>query len=514
MKRDLASLDGKSFDLLVIGGGIVGAAIARDATRRGLTVALVERDDFACATSEAMSHMVHGGIRYLATGDVRNVRESLRERAVWRKVAPHKIEVIDCLTPVVGSGVAKGLAMRAAVAAFNALGGRNVETGGNRRSSFISTREAVAAEPAVAQAGLEGALTYLDCRVNEPERVVLALLQDAAAGGATIANHVECVSLGLSGGAVRSARLIDRLSGAAMEPRPKVVVNAAGGWADALAARLLGRSTSARTTLSKGVHLFTEPIAVSHAINLAGKGEHAVVMPWRGMSLIGTTDDRFDGDPSMVTASDDDIERLKAKIARLLPGARIGASLGRFAALRALPGSADNTYRMSRDTAVVDHARDDAAGLLSVFGGKWTTARHMAETAVDRVVAMAGVKAKPCDTAEAPLGETPDDPEAFGRHWRGKLANWPEPEALLSAYGSRIGEVAQYLRTGPFDRHVLERARFAHASVAEMAVTPADFERRLARWHAIRHPGVAKRAAEWMTDRNAPTAKRGERGGK
>jgi len=512
MKRDLASLDGQAFDLLVIGGGIVGAAIARDATRRGLTVALVERDDFACATSEAMSHMVHGGIRYLANGDVRNVRESLRERAIWRKIAPHKIEVIDCLTPVVGSGFAKGLAMRAAVATFNALGGRNVATGGNRSSSFISAREAVAAEPAVAQPGLEGALTYLDCRVNEPERVVLALLQDAAAGGATIANHVECTSLRVSAGTVQGARLIDRLSGAALELHARAVVNATGSWADALAARLLGRSTSARTTLSKGVHLVTGPIAVSHALNLAGKGEHAVVMPWRDMSLIGTTDDRFDGDPSKVTATDDDIERLKAKIARLLPGVNIGASLGRFAALRALPGSAGDTYRMSRDTAVVDHARDDAAGLYSVFGGKWTTARHMAETAVDVVIAALGVKARGCDTAQAPLGETPVDLEAFGKKWRGRLANWPEAEALLSSYGSSIGEVVSHVAPGPVDAREVERARFAHAAAVEMAVTPADFERRLARWHAIRHPGVAKRAAEWMTDRSAPTAQREERG--
>jgi glycerol-3-phosphate dehydrogenase len=511
MKRDLSSLDGQAFDLLVIGGGIVGAAIARDATRRGLTVALVERDDFACATSEAMSHMVHGGIRYLATGDIRNVRESLRERAIWRKIAPHKIEVIDCLTPVVGSGFATGLAMRAAVATFNALGGRNVATGGNRSSSFISAREAIAAEPTVAQAGLEGALTYLDCRVNEPERVVLALLQDAAAGGATIANHVECVALSRSGGKVEGARLIDRLSGAVLDLRPKAVVNATGGWADALAARLLGRSTSARATLSKGVHLVTGPIAVSHALNLAGKGEHAVVMPWRGMSLIGTTDDRFDGDPSMVAATDDDIERLKAKVARLLPGARIGATVARFAALRALPGSADDTYRMSRDSAVIDHARDDAGGFFSVFGGKWTTARHMAETAVDRVVVATGVKARTCDTAEAPLGEAPDNLDTFNRHWRGRLANWPDAEALLSSYGSRIGEVVKHVGPGPFDPQALERARFAQAAAAEMAVTPSDFERRLARWHAIRHPGVAKRAAEWMTERSAPMAKRGRR---
>jgi glycerol-3-phosphate dehydrogenase len=164
---------------------------------------------------------------------------------------------------------------------------------------------------------------------------------------------------------------------------------------------------------------------------------------------------------------------------------------------------------------VIDHARDDAGRFFSVFGGKWTTARHMAEMAVDRIVAALGVTARTCDTAEARLGETPDDVEAFTKHWRGRLANWPEPETLLAAYGSRIGEVVKHVGpgfgSGPLDPQALERARFAHAAAEEMAVTPADFERRLARWHAIRHPGVAKRAAEWMTERSAPTLKRGRR---
>jgi glycerol-3-phosphate dehydrogenase len=510
MKRDLASLEGQTFDLVVIGGGIVGAAVARDAARRGLAVALAERDDFACAASEGMSHMVHGGIRYLASGGLRNVRASLRERAIWRQIAPHKIDVIDCMTPVVGAGVVKSLAMQAAVTAFNLLGGRNVATAANRTTSYVSAREAVAAEPSVAQPGLEGALTYLDCRVDEPERVVVALLQDAVAGGAVVANHLECVSLQMSGGRVEGAVMQDRLSGSRLEIRSRSIVNATGPWAEAVAARLLGRPGMAKVTLSRGVHFVAGPVAVSHALTLAGKHEHAVVMPWRGMSLVGTTDDLHDGDPAQVAASDEDIARLRAKVERLLPGARLGRSIGRFAAVRALPGSGEATYRMARETAIVDHAEEGATGLLSVYGGKWTTARLMAEQSLDRAIAHLGLVTRPCDTATAPLIETPGDQPALAARLRKQIAAWPagSAEMLVAAYGTRAEEVALRLGTEPATPEAIERARFAQAAEAEMAVTPADFERRLARWHALTRPGVAKRAAEWLTARNAPQARR------
>jgi len=457
MQRDLAALAERSFDLVVAGGGVVGAAIARDAARRGLAVALVEAEDFACAASEGMSHFVHGGIRYLATGEFSQVRHSLRERAIWMHTAPTMVVPQACITPLAGKSRFEAVQLGIGVHLFNLLGGRNVLAPGARSPVKLSARDAVRAEPAIDQSGLTGALVYHDCRVDEPERVVLAVLKDAVAHGAVVVNHAACAGLAVAAGRVTGVEVKDGLSGATIHVRAGALVNATGPWAESVATRLLTGQRQARLTMSKGIHIVTGLIARTHSLNLAGDHEHATVLPWRGMSLIGTTDDVYDGDPAGAVATDSDIERLIAKIERLLPSLRgtLSPVIDSYAALRALPGRVSDSYGASREDAIVDHAGDGAHGFLSVYGGKWTTARMMGEKAVDALLKTTGGTARPCDTATAML---PD------------MAS----------------------------RDLPEEQRFAIAVADEMAVTPADIARRLARAHAVAHPGVLERAAHWL----------------
>jgi len=502
MKRDLAALDGPQFDVAVIGGGVLGASIARDAARRGLSVALVEMDDFAAAASEAMSHLVHGGIRYLAQAQLGMVRQSLAERAVWRRIAPLHVRSQPCLMPVAGKGLAGTAMMRSAVGLFNMLGGR--EGAPERGRSWLDARAAIQAEPALEMPALRGALAWHDFRVDEPERVVLALVQDAAGHGAAAANHLECMSLLLRNGQVTGLVAADRIGGGRVEIRARAVVNATGPWAATVAARLLSGQKAARLTVSKGIHLVAGPIVHAAAINLAGKGEHGFVLPWRGFSLIGTSDDPVDAAADGMAASDSEVTALKEKIARLLPAVRpaLDRIVGTYASARALPGAMHDTYRAARDEAISDHSSDGAAGFFSVYGGKWTTARRVAEQAVDRLATVLAANVKPCDTRHARLPGTPEDEAAFRREWLQRLKAWPDEEAesWIAAYGTALPQKLTVLRQEA-DASAREAARFAIAVGEEMAVLPQDFARRLARWHGLKQPGVAARAVEWLARR-------------
>ena len=235
------------------------------------------------------------------------------------------------------------------------------------------------------------------------------------------------------------------------------------------------------------------------------------MLPWRGMNLVGTTDELISGDPADASVEAADVEHLVTRIVRLLPASRpaLQSIAASYAGVRALPGSSADTYAMSRDGVCADHRTDGAAGFLSVFGGKWTTARVMAEAAVDRIAEALGKPLRPCDTATAALEDAPDQPvSAFEQGWRERLPAWGEADVAdwVAAYGRSLPAVLRHLPDGHrADSGTLEAARFAHAADAEMAVTSQDLTRRLARWYGVRHPGVAERASEWLAGKRKVT---------
>jgi glycerol-3-phosphate dehydrogenase len=446
MQRDLDALVKTRFDLAVIGGGVIGAAIARDAARRGMVVALVERDDFACGASEAMSHLIHGGIRYLAQGQLTQVVQSMAERAIWRRTAPDFVSPQPFLVPLIDKGMMAKLALSLGTRLFEMLG-RN---GLGRR---LSRAETVAAEPALDSVGLEGAYRYSDSRVDQPERLVLALLEDAARHGAVIANHAEAVGLERRGAGIRLS-VHDAATASRLQLDAGAIANVTGPWAEQLASRLVPGQRSVALTASKGIHIVTRQLTKTHAVTLPGRHEYAIIVPWGGYSLIGTTDDAYEGDLAKLSATPAEVAALTEKVTRLLPSARevLKEPIATFAGARALPGAAKgDTYSVARDFAIVAHAEDGVPGFFTIYGGKWTTARLIAERTVDRLVTTLSRSAKPCDTARAIIPPLP----------------------------SVIGEAG------------LDRA-----SADEMASTEADLLRRMTRLHTLRDPQARERARQ------------------
>ena len=416
MKRDLSQFESGAFDVCVIGGGVIGVCIARDAARRGLKVALVEMNDFASAASEAMSHTIHGGIRYLAQGRIGSVRDALKEKAVWLDIAPDFVCEQKFIMPF--SGGLGALKMKAGVSLYQRLGGR--------RAEFLTADAALELEPCLARPDLSGAAIYHDARIDDPARLILAMLQDAAAHGAAVANHVECVALLSKVGKATGIWAVDRLTDTTFEIRASQVVNATGPWAEKIASLLVPKQKTARLTASKGIHIVTPPISRNVAIAVSGKGEHGFVLPWKGMSLVGTTDDSFSGDAGSAQPTESEVARLIEKITRLLPRSRefLERRIGGFAGVRALPGSGGDTYRASREVAVCDHATDGVSGFYSVYGGKWTTARLIAERFLDTLGTRLPQTLKSCDTTSAIIDGMPA-PQAFQdiKAWLATRAN-------------------------------------------------------------------------------------------
>ena len=470
MRRALSRLADETFDVLVIGGGITGACIARDAARRGLKTALIDKQDFAAATSAHNSKLIHGGLRYLRNFELGLVRESLRERRVWLGIAPHLVEPLPFLLPVMKQGWRTRAVLDAGLSVYDALAGRHDIL---PRHSWLPGSEAVAREAVLAQAHVEGAFLYYDAQMYSPERLALECLIDADAHGAAVANYVAAERLLLRGDAIAGAAVRDALSGAPFDIRSRQTIVAAGPWSDLLLAKLLGQPAARRLKRSKGIHVLV-PARSKAALTVAAEGSHFFVLPWRGHTLLGTTDTPFEGDPDHVEAEPRDVEQLLSFINRQLPAMRLRQDevLTAYAGLRPLidRGGA-GTYGLSRRSEI----HQDAPGLMSVIGGKWTTARALAENTVDAMVRAGGLKAEACSTATAVLpGGSFTAFADLVKTLRTEFPDVPHPEHLAHLYGARARQVI----AGEAGRTVGTAgdvaAQVVHAMHHEMAMTVDD----------------------------------------
>jgi glycerol-3-phosphate dehydrogenase len=411
MRRALDRLSHETFDVLIVGGGITGICVARDAARRGLKVALVERGDFAAATSAHNSKLIHGGLRYLRNFELGLVRESLRERRIWQRVAPHLVHPLPFLVPLFGGGTKARATLAAGLTLYDVLSfDRGWLDDPKQRlpgHSWLSAADARTREPILDRPNLEGAFLYYDAQMVSPERLALECLMDADANGAAIANYVEAGRLLLRGGRVEGASVRDTMGDAAFDVRAKTTLVAAGPWADIFLAHAVNRTPSHKLLRSKGIHVLVPPLTREFALTMATEHGHFFVLPWRGHTLLGTTDTAFTGDPDKVGVDERDIADFFAFINTHLPNAALSRDKVEFfyAGLRPLvdDGSGD-TYGASRRAELVDHGKDDKLdGLFSAIGGKWTTSRHLAQQVVDRLVEKLGIQARKCDTATATL---------------------------------------------------------------------------------------------------------------
>ena len=437
-ETDLASLAAEQFDLVVIGGGIIGAGIARDAALRGLRVALFERRDFGSGTTSGSTRLIHGGLRYLDMLDFRLVRMDLRERETLLCIAPHLVRPLEFIMPFYRSSLFYRTKMRVGMTLYDLLSYDKTLP----RYRLISPRELEQIEPHLRREGLQGAASYFDAQVNSPERLCLENIIDASEHGARVFNYAEVTgALRTKGGTFSGVGVRDLLgaNGAEVNIRSRIVVNASGAWFDRVAGRLADRAAPAQIRTTKGTHITCPPVTNRAVVVFSPvDGRLMFVIPWLGYSWIGTTDTDFTDDPARAHATAADVDYMLRSVQEYFPvldAARIYFS---NAGVRALVREEGSESSVSRRHRITDGARSGAQNLISVLGGKITGYRAIAEEATDAVCAKLGVRA-PCTTARTPLPGARSDSKASDLAGAGLDAE--TLAHLFDLYGSRAEQI-------------------------------------------------------------------------
>ncbi len=407
----LAFLTDGTLDVLVIGGGIVGSSVARDAAMRGLRVGLVEQRDFAFGTSSRSSRLLHGGIRYLAQGRVGLVREASIEKTILHRIAPHLAAPLPFVFPTFrGNPDWKLWQLKIGVKLYDLLcGGRNLG-----RSTWLSRAAAQEAAPGLTGDGLRGAVRYFDGFTNDA-RLVLDTLRSAARHGAGVLNYARFHEARREG--VWVCEVEDTAAHRRFTIQTRSVVNATGPWADGLP------HSAVKLRLTKGIHLVVDRtrLPVTDAVVMTDGKRVLFAIPWGERTILGTTDTDYHGPLDQVTADAEDIAYVLAITNQHFPAARLTEAdvVGTWAGLR--PLIADPKGRPS-DISRSHEIKSPEPDWWDVAGGKLTTCRLMAEQTVDRVIASARLDARPCRTAQEPLLDAEETagvsgivPPAFGR---------------------------------------------------------------------------------------------------
>jgi glycerol-3-phosphate dehydrogenase len=482
----LEALEQTQFDVLIIGGGIVGTGIARDLAMRGLKVGLVEKNDLASGTSSRPTRLIHGGLRYLEMFDFGLVRTDMREREVLLRVAPHLVQPLQFLMPMYGRGVLYRAKLQAGMQLYDALSfDKSLPT-----RQWLNKRQLLRLEPGLNPAGLQGAWQFYDGQVSLVERLVVENALDAAQHGAIILTCAEAEGfLRDDLGAVTGVRVRNRLTDQVVEVAARLTVNATGPWLDLTTAGIRpGRRPLLR--LTKGVHIVT-PSATrkAHVLFAQRDGRLFFIIPWLGYSLVGTTDTDYTGDPGDAAATDTDVEYLVDEARRVFPRGEFEQIHYAYAGVRALVRIEHvSEGKVSRKHALHDHARRDGVpGLVSVVGGKITGYRAIAEEVGDLVARkLHWPHARQSITDMQPLpGGHIRDLETYVEHelWHRASAlglDRQQTEHLGSIYGSTAPEVLARIEANP---RLAERvcpneptvaAQVEHAVESEWALSLGD----------------------------------------
>src|SRR5437588_28122 len=505
--RALDSLRTERFDLVVIGGGITGAGVALDAASRGYSVALLEKADYASGTSSRSSKLVHGGLRYLQNFDLGLVREALLERQLMVKLAPHRVKPLKMVVPAFEGArpdrlVGIGLNMYDVMATSRRRGRRGARRNAGEdevdwspaRHRLIPGEEVTELLPALASREPTGGYLFYDCQTDDA-RLVLTVLGEAERFGAICVNRLEVTGLLQEDGSASGVKARDVETGGELEVRAYNVINATGVWADRISPEELHAAEETPTIRpSRGTHITIAPEQLplaAGAIVPAGEGRSIFALPWLGRSLIGTTDNDYEGDIEHVQPSRDDIDYLLHAINEFFGSSLSHADVtGAYAGVRPLISSGDKGK--SVDISRRAELYETSSGLIRITGGKLTTWRRMAKLAVDRLVERDGREA-PCRTHEIPLGQAVDPAELP------RVEGVPEGsyEALAGRYGHVAHEVLTLAgRRGELAQPIVEGlpdllAEAAHASAREQACTVGDVLLRRTRLGLLAARGLA-----------------------
>jgi glycerol-3-phosphate dehydrogenase len=446
----IATLGSTELQVLVVGGGVVGAGVALDAATRGLSVGLVEARDFASGTSSRSSKLIHGGLRYLEQFNFGLVREALTERALlMQRIAPHLIRPVSFLFPFSHYGWERAY-VGAGVSIYDALGLARGQLRGLPLHRQLSRRHARRLAPALRGSAFTGALLYWDAQVDDA-RYVLDLIRTAACYGAQIASRTQVTGFLREGERVTGVQAVDLETGTELQIRAQQVVNATGVWTDEIQAMVGGRG-SINVRASKGVHLVVprDRIQSSTGIILRTPTSVLFVIPWGRHWIIGTTDTAWALSKAHPAASRTDIDYVLDQVNRVLavPLTRDDVE-GVYAGLRPLlAGESDTTSKLSREHTVAH----PVPGLVMIAGGKYTTYRLMARDAVDAVAHGLDGKVAPSCTDQIPLAGA-DGYQALwnSRHVlaRSSGLHVARIEHLLGRYGTLAGELLDMIALEP-----------------------------------------------------------------
>lgn len=485
MKRFIEEQPNHSFDVIIIGGGVSGAAVAYDTASRGLKTALVERADFGGGTSAATSKLIHGGIRYLKNMEFRLVRESLRERRILENIAPNLVSPIPFLITTQGDGVMQSwLMMKLGLLFYDLLSWDK----GRTWDKFQKIPSHGSPDPSMLQSShARHAFVYYDCISHSPERLTLSFLKSAVKYGACISNYAEVTEILEENHQVTGVRVRDVLKGGETLLKSLITVNCGGPWVDTISNMAGIPQLEKNIRRSEGIHLITsKPLLKDHALlAMLSKHRHLICVPWRNHILVGTTDTEYTGDPDNYTVSSAGVEELLGKANEYFgPGTLERSDILRvYGGLRPLTDQPEeSSYRSSRRYEIVDHAPNGVEGFITVEGGKYTTSRSLAQKTTDLILRKLNLKPKPCITSSQFLegSQIPDIQEFVNCNLK-KYHPYPENtiRTLCRHYGTEIDAILSIAAEDPElatplndDGEILAQA--VYAARHEMAQTPPD----------------------------------------
>lgn len=523
MKREIQRLKDEKFDILIIGGGVSGGAIAWDAALRGYKVALIEKKDFGHGTSATTSKLIHGGLRYLAQFDISVVRESLRERRFLEANAPHQAFPLPFLLPIYNFTPTPkwmlGIGLR--MYDFLSYDKNDLKDPDKHLSNhrWFNKEETLKLEPGLDPQGLKGSFHYYDVLNKHPHRSNLDYVDSAYSRGAVVANYVEASEFLIKEEngkkTVHGIKAKDLETGNYLDIQAKVTVNATGPWGDLLLSKI-HKNPVRKIVRSKGIHLLFKRFHKDQALTFETRDKHHFfIIPWLDYSLIGTTDTPFNGSPDDVRVTKSEALEFMKMINEHYPvNLTLDKLVHTYAGIRPLVAETDvetdATYKASRKHEIINHRKvENIDGLVSVFGGKWTTSRALAEETIDMIQTafdLPGI-ASETETTQLVAGSVGDRIALYiaeacknygNRHSETLIKH------LIEYYGTYYENILEYIekdpRLGkPFDNtshHI--KAEIHHAVEHDMALSVSDF---LMRRSGIGNKGIpADRVLNEITD--------------
>ncbi len=443
--------DSRQYDLIVIGGGITGASVAYEAASRGLSVALLERSDYGSKTSAATSKLIHGGLRYLANMEFGLVRESLRERRVMENIAPNFVyPIANMIVSDRQFLTSRKNILKLGMILYDILSFDKKRTWDKSKElpchSMLSKKDAIKLEPALDHDDLTGSLMYYDCISICPERLTLAFIKSAQACGADTANYMEVRGFINEGNAIGGVLVHDSLKNKTLQIKGKITVNCGGPWADKILCLSGNAAHKEVLRRSEGIHIITKKIVNKNIIGtMTPSGRHIFIIPWRGHSIIGTTDKEYIGNPDNWKITKKSIEELIHDLTSSFGGqikVEYKDVLFCYGGLRPLvEDQTESVYETSRKYEIYDNKKDGLDRLITVEGGKYTTSRNLAEQVLKLVLKKLNIKSGKSITAKEYLkGSEIEDIEAFFKHCREKYKdiNTDTIDYLSAIYGTEL----------------------------------------------------------------------------